>query len=260
MTTTTPATGPAPTTGAGPDPRPLTPQILALFTPRRLRVLRLAAIGLHNKQIADALDIADQAVERHIAVILDALRVRNRTHAATVALKHGLLNPADIDTTTDEQPWILTRDSLIRITRATQGAQLHYEPRPGTGNPILTGLAIPALGPAAVARFGDTVIPGPGGQATIRTCRPPTEPKPAPAPPPPPARPQRKPAWVPILAAAHDDASLTDIGRRTGHTRAYVSSRLSEAYRHLGVYDHATDTRRHDAYQAAIRAGHINPP
>lgn len=60
------------------------------LTERELDVLRLIAVGLSNRQIADNLVISEKTVKTHVSSILDKLRVEDRTQAAIYALHHGL--------------------------------------------------------------------------------------------------------------------------------------------------------------------------
>ena len=59
------------------------------LTERELGVLRLAAKGLTNKAIGQALDISDRTVQGHLANIYGKLNVGSRTEAVTEALKLG---------------------------------------------------------------------------------------------------------------------------------------------------------------------------
>ena len=61
------------------------------LTDRELEVLRLIADGHRNKQIADALTIAETTVNFHIKNLVAKLRANDRTHAVTIALRRGLL-------------------------------------------------------------------------------------------------------------------------------------------------------------------------
>lgn len=54
------------------------------LTPRQLEVLQLMAAGRTNREICDALGIAEGTVKAHVATILDALGVANRTEAGAV--------------------------------------------------------------------------------------------------------------------------------------------------------------------------------
>jgi DNA-binding NarL/FixJ family response regulator len=60
-------------------------------TPRELDVLRLLAQGLQNKEIADALRIAERTVKFHVTSILTKLNADNRTQAVTIAVQRGLI-------------------------------------------------------------------------------------------------------------------------------------------------------------------------
>jgi DNA-binding NarL/FixJ family response regulator len=56
---------------------------------RELDVLRLAAQGLTNKAIGQALQISDRTVQGHLANIYGKLGVASRTEAVTTALRLG---------------------------------------------------------------------------------------------------------------------------------------------------------------------------
>jgi DNA-binding NarL/FixJ family response regulator len=59
---------------------------------RELEVLQLLAEGLNNKEIAARLVLTEGTVKNYVSVILDKLHAGNRTHATTIARKHGLVN------------------------------------------------------------------------------------------------------------------------------------------------------------------------
>ena len=59
------------------------------LTERELEVLRLAARGLTNKAIAQALSISDRTVQGHLANIYAKMSVGSRTEAVTEALRQG---------------------------------------------------------------------------------------------------------------------------------------------------------------------------
>ena len=61
------------------------------LTTRELDVLRLIRDGYRNKQIADALTIAETTVNFHIKNLVSKLRANDRTHAVTIAIRRGLL-------------------------------------------------------------------------------------------------------------------------------------------------------------------------
>src|SRR5262245_47571063 len=60
------------------------------LTPRQLEVLRLLAAGRTNREICETLGIAEGTVKAHIATILEALDVSNRTEAGAVMRQLGL--------------------------------------------------------------------------------------------------------------------------------------------------------------------------
>jgi DNA-binding NarL/FixJ family response regulator len=55
------------------------------LTPRELEILKLIAKGSSNREIAEALYIAEKTVKNHVTRILDRLSLRDRTQAAIVA-------------------------------------------------------------------------------------------------------------------------------------------------------------------------------
>jgi DNA-binding NarL/FixJ family response regulator len=55
------------------------------------RVLRLIADGMSNKQIAAALSISEEAVKGQVKNILSKLDARDRTHAAVIGIRNGLI-------------------------------------------------------------------------------------------------------------------------------------------------------------------------
>lgn len=58
---------------------------------RELDVLRLLVKGRRNREIASALDITEGTVKLHVSSILGKLGVSDRTEAATVALRRGIV-------------------------------------------------------------------------------------------------------------------------------------------------------------------------
>ena len=70
---------------SGADPSPE-------LSPREIEVLELVAHGKSNKEIAVALNIAENTVKNHLKNILEKLHLENRVQAATFALRQGLLN------------------------------------------------------------------------------------------------------------------------------------------------------------------------
>jgi len=62
------------------------------LTSRELEVLRLIAAGKSNKEIGSALQIAEVTVKLHVGHILTKLKANDRTQAATIALRRGILH------------------------------------------------------------------------------------------------------------------------------------------------------------------------
>jgi len=61
------------------------------LTPREIEVLRLIASGLANKEIAAQLSITEETVKSRVKNILMKLRANDRTHAAMIGLRRGIL-------------------------------------------------------------------------------------------------------------------------------------------------------------------------
>jgi DNA-binding NarL/FixJ family response regulator len=61
------------------------------LTPGEVEVLRLIAAGHANKQIADLLSITEETVKGRVKNILSKLNANDRTHAATIGLKRGII-------------------------------------------------------------------------------------------------------------------------------------------------------------------------
>jgi len=62
------------------------------LTEHELRVLRLVAHGLTNRQISDFLKIKERTVEFHLSQICQRLEVSSRTTAVLKAERLGMLN------------------------------------------------------------------------------------------------------------------------------------------------------------------------
>jgi len=61
------------------------------LTPREREVLALLAAGMSNKEIAGELTLSVGTVRLHVSNILTKLEAPNRTSAAIIAVKHGLV-------------------------------------------------------------------------------------------------------------------------------------------------------------------------
>jgi len=61
------------------------------LTPAEIAVLRLIAAGNANKQIADQLSVTEETVKARVKNILSKLGANDRTHAAMIGLKRGII-------------------------------------------------------------------------------------------------------------------------------------------------------------------------
>jgi two-component system NarL family response regulator len=65
------------------------------LTPREHQVLQLVVKGLTNKEIGRALGISDNTARNHVNSIIEKLEVSDRTEAATIAIRQGLVSMTD---------------------------------------------------------------------------------------------------------------------------------------------------------------------
>lgn len=72
-----------------------TPHIAELLSEREFEVLRLAARGLPNKEIARRLGLSIRTVHSHLANIFMKMHVGSRTEAVLLALRQGLISLQD---------------------------------------------------------------------------------------------------------------------------------------------------------------------
>jgi DNA-binding NarL/FixJ family response regulator len=62
------------------------------LSPAETRVLRLIAAGNANKEIAARLSVSEETVKSQVRNILSKLGARDRTHAAMIGLKRGIID------------------------------------------------------------------------------------------------------------------------------------------------------------------------
>jgi DNA-binding NarL/FixJ family response regulator len=62
-----------------------------VLTPAEVRVLRLIAEGNANKEIAEQLSVSEETVKGQVRNILSKLGAKDRTHAAMIGLKRGII-------------------------------------------------------------------------------------------------------------------------------------------------------------------------
>ena len=61
------------------------------LSPLEVRVLRLIAEGNSNKEIAARLSVTEDSVKGHVRNILSKLGANDRTHAAMIGIKRGII-------------------------------------------------------------------------------------------------------------------------------------------------------------------------
>ena len=61
------------------------------LSPSEVRVLQLIAQGNANKEIAERLSVTEDAIKGQVRSILAKLGAHDRTHAAVIALKRGII-------------------------------------------------------------------------------------------------------------------------------------------------------------------------
>lgn len=74
-------------TNRGAGPAPLEP-----LTNRELEVLQFVVRGFTNREIAEALMVSAETVKTHLSNILGKLQARDRTHAAVIGVRQGLVS------------------------------------------------------------------------------------------------------------------------------------------------------------------------
>jgi DNA-binding NarL/FixJ family response regulator len=80
-----------------PHPPPATPvhavRSPAILSRREQEVAALIRRGLTNRQIAEALFVAERTVDKHVEHVLAKLSLRSRAQVAAWAAEHGLTPP-----------------------------------------------------------------------------------------------------------------------------------------------------------------------
>lgn len=56
---------------------------------REFEILKLVAVGMYNKEIADQLSISEKTVKNHMSSIFRKIKVSDRTQAAVYAIRHS---------------------------------------------------------------------------------------------------------------------------------------------------------------------------
>lgn len=78
-----------------------TPRAADLLSEREFDVLRLAARGLPNKEIARRLGLSIRTVHSHLANVFTKMQVGSRTEAVLLALRQGIISLQDTQDTHD---------------------------------------------------------------------------------------------------------------------------------------------------------------
>jgi two-component system, NarL family, response regulator len=68
-------------------------ELTTILTKREQEILALVSLGKSNQEIANTLFIASGTVRVHVHAILSKLSVRDRTQAAILAIRNGLVDP-----------------------------------------------------------------------------------------------------------------------------------------------------------------------
>ena len=68
-----------------------------LLTERELDILRLAACGLSNADIANRLSVSMRTVQAHLTQVFNKLGASSRTEAVIAGLRRGMLRLEDLD-------------------------------------------------------------------------------------------------------------------------------------------------------------------
>lgn len=61
------------------------------LTKRELEVLKLLAVGMYNKEVAERLNISERTVKNHVSNIFKKIEVTDRTQAAVFAIRNNLI-------------------------------------------------------------------------------------------------------------------------------------------------------------------------
>jgi DNA-binding NarL/FixJ family response regulator len=76
-----------------PDAALPNPKLISQLSEREREVLRLLANGLGNAEIAQTLFLSEGTIKNYVSVIFSKLGVADRTQAAILAIRSGLVSP-----------------------------------------------------------------------------------------------------------------------------------------------------------------------
>jgi DNA-binding NarL/FixJ family response regulator len=80
---------------AHPPSKPPEESVLGQLTERELEVLKLAAKGMNNKDIARHLSLSTRTIQAHLSTVFSKMQVGSRTEAVVQALQKGWLTLED---------------------------------------------------------------------------------------------------------------------------------------------------------------------
>jgi DNA-binding NarL/FixJ family response regulator len=66
------------------------------LSPREVQILTLLAHGRRNKEVADSLGISKDTVRVHVKQLMAKLKVKDRTAAISMAIRHGIIHVDNI--------------------------------------------------------------------------------------------------------------------------------------------------------------------
>lgn len=72
--------------------RGVTPEPLEALSEREQDVLQLVTRGYTNKEMAEELIVSAETIKTHMTNILSKLQAKDRTHAAVIGVRHGLVS------------------------------------------------------------------------------------------------------------------------------------------------------------------------
>ena len=99
------------------------------LTPREQEVLTLTAQGKRRSEIAEALSISEETVKVYVERVCRKLNASNKTHAATIALLLGLIEPyASLAAIIQDE-----NDDPVPRTGNAQARRASLLPRSGSG-------------------------------------------------------------------------------------------------------------------------------
>ena len=64
-----------------------------VLRPKEIDALRLIPVGNANKEIAAQLSVTEETVKSRVKNILDKLGANDRTHAVSIGVKRGIIEP-----------------------------------------------------------------------------------------------------------------------------------------------------------------------